>query len=59
MAPSPDALPRRRLTNDTRLKLSMHCLALALRTAGGRLPCAALAQPLGLTEERCTFLLKQ
>lgn len=51
--------PKRLLTRTCREKLCLHVLTLALVLRDGRLPCAALASSLALTEEKCAFYLKQ
>ena len=51
--------PKRLLTRTCREKLCLHVLTLALVLRDGRLPCAALASSLSLTEEKCAFYLKQ
>lgn len=58
--PPPGAAVKRRITPPLREKLSMHCLCMALvHVCDGRLRCDALAAPLGLTEQKCAFYLKQ
>jgi len=51
--------PLRIMTDNMRQKLILHSLALALIIAEGTLPVASMHVPLRLTEQKCTFYLRQ